>query len=58
MALQVLNDLYTTGIIQMVDDIEFKSADYEVLVMRENIGELVTLGQLYTIESASKKAYD
>ena len=56
--LQVLNDLYTTGIVQMVDDIEFKSADYEVLVMRENIGELVPLGQLYTIESASKKAYD
>ena len=42
----------------MVDDIEFKEADYELIVMKENIGELVTLGDLYTIETASKKAYE
>ena len=42
----------------MVDDIEFKEADYELIVMKENIGELVPLGELYTIESASKKAYE
>ena len=41
--LKVLKDLYTTGIIQMVDDIEFKEADYELIVMKENIGEPVPL---------------
>tara|TARA_B100000886_G_scaffold335513_1_gene292703 strand:+ start:2701 stop:4806 length:2106 start_codon:yes stop_codon:yes gene_type:complete len=56
--LKVLKDLYKTGIIQMVDDIEFKQADYEVIIMKENIGELIPLGELYTIESASKKAYE
>ena len=56
--LKVLKDLYTTGIIQMVDDIEFKGADYELIVMKENIGELFPLGELYTIETASKKAYE
>ena len=56
--LKVLKDLYATGIIQMIDDIEFKDSDYELIVMKENIGELVLLGDLYTIETASKKAYD
>ena len=56
--LKVLKDLYTTGIIQMVDDIEFKENDYELIVMKENIGELIPLGELYTIESASKKAFE
>ena len=56
--LKVIEDLYTNGIIQMVDDIEFKESDYELIVMKENIGELVKLGDLNTIETASKKAYD
>ena len=56
--LKVIEDLYTNGIIQMVDDIEFKESDYELIVMKENIGELVKLGDLNTVETASKKAYE
>jgi len=56
--LKVLKNLYATGIIQMVDDIDFKDSNYEVIVMKENIGEVVSLGDLFTIETASKKAYD
>ena len=53
--LKVLKNLYATGIIQMVDDIDFKDSNYEVIVMKENIGEVVSLGDLFTIETASKK---
>ena len=56
--LKVLQNLYDTGIIQMVDDIEFKDSDYEIIVMKQNVGEVLRLGDLFTIESASKKAYD
>jgi putative nucleotidyltransferase with HDIG domain len=56
--LKVLQNLYATGIIQMVDDIEFKDSDYEIIVMKQNVGEVLRLGDLFTIESASKKAYD
>ncbi len=56
--LKVLQNLYATGIIQMVDDIEFKDSDYEIIVMKQNVGEVLRLGDLFTIESASQKAYD
>jgi putative nucleotidyltransferase with HDIG domain len=56
--LKVLQNIYATGIIQMVDDIEFKDSDYEIIVMKQNVGEVLRLGDLFTIESASKKAYD
>ena len=56
--LKILKELYTVGIIQMIDDIEFKDSDYEIILMKGNVGEIVSLSKFHTIESASKKAYD
>jgi len=56
--LKILEELYTVGIIQMIDDIESKDSDYEIIIMKGNVGQIVSLSNLYTIESASKKAYD
>ena len=42
----------------MIDDIEFKDSDYEIILMKGNVGEIVSLSKFYTIESASKKAYE
>ena len=56
--LKILKELYTVGIIQMIDDIEFKDSDYEIILMKGNVGEIVSLSKFYTIESASKKAYE
>ena len=42
----------------MIDDIEFKDSDYEIILMKRNVGEIVSLSKFYTIESASKKAYE
>lgn len=56
--LSVLEQLYAKGIVQLTDNIETQDDDFEILVMRNNIGETVSLGELYTIETAFKKAYD
>jgi len=54
--LDILKKLYTTGIVQLVDDIEFQEDDFEIIVMRDNVGESVRLGELYTLDKASKQA--
>jgi len=56
--LNVLENLYSKGIVQLIDDIENQEDDFEIIVMRSNVGEVKRLGKLYTIESASKKAYE
>ena len=56
--LKILEELYTVGIIQMIDDIESKDSDYEIIIMKGNVGQIVSLSNLYTIESASKKVYN
>ena len=53
--LNFLEDLYTKGIIQLSDNIEFQNADFELIIISGNIGEVVSLGDLFTVESASKK---
>ena len=55
--LKILEELYTVRIIQMIDDIESKDSDYEIIIMKGNVGQIV-LSNLYTIESASKKVYN
>ena len=56
--LNFLKEVYSAGIIQLSDNIEFKDEDFELIVIKGNVGEEVLLGQLYTIESASKKTYE
>ena len=56
--LNILEQLYEKGIVQLTDNIESKDEDFEILVMRNNIGETQRLGDMLTIELASKKAYD
>ncbi len=56
--LNVLENLYSKGIVQLIDDIENQEDDFEIIVIRSNVGEVKRLGKLYTIESASKKAYE
>ena len=51
--LQVLENIYNKGIVQLTDELELKSLDEEVLLKRDNIAKKVELGDLYTIQTAS-----
>jgi len=51
--LQVLENIYDKGIVQLTDELELKPFDEEVLLKRDNIAKKVELGDLYTIQTAS-----
>ena len=51
--LQVLENVYEKGIVQLTDELELKSEDEEVLLKRDNIAKKIELGDLYTIQTAS-----
>ena len=45
--LQVLENVYEKGIVQLTDELELKSEDEEVLLKRDNIAKKIELGDLY-----------
>ena len=51
--LQVLENIYEKGIVQLTDELELKSGDEEVLLKLDNIAKKIELGDLYTIQTAS-----
>ncbi len=55
--LQVLENIYEKGIVQLTDELELKSEDEEVLLKRDNIAKKIELGKLYTIQTASNYIY-
>ena len=50
--LQVLENIYDKGIVQLTDELELKSEDEEVLLKRDNIAKKIELGDLYSIQTA------
>jgi putative nucleotidyltransferase with HDIG domain len=55
--LQILEDLYEDGIVQLTDELELQDEDFEVLLTQNNVAEIVSLGDMYTIESAANYIY-
>lgn len=53
LGLKKLKTLYTTGILQLTDEIEPKGPDFEVLLIKNNVANVVRYKNLYTIESAA-----
>ena len=53
LGLKKLKTLYTTGILQLTDEIELKGPDFEVLLIKNNVANVVRYKNLYTIESAA-----
>jgi putative nucleotidyltransferase with HDIG domain len=52
-ALNYLDSIYKTGVIELVDELEGKNEDYNVQILSEtNIGEEEELGRFFTIKSA------
>ena len=48
-----LESIYERGVIDVIDELDGKGKDYSVLIMdKNNLGEDVPLGNLYTIKSA------
>jgi putative nucleotidyltransferase with HDIG domain len=48
-----LESIYARGVIEVIDELDGKGKDYSVLIMdKNNLGEDVSLGSLYTIKSA------
>jgi len=51
--LSYLEKIYSTGVIEVIDKIEGKEKAYTILLMdKNNVGEDITLGELYTIKSS------
>ena len=55
--LQVLENVYEKGIVQLTDELELESDDEEVLLKLDNIAKKIELGDLYTIQTASNHIY-
>ena len=53
LGLKKLKTLYTTGILQLTDEIEPKGPDFELLLIKNNVANVVRYKNLYTIESAA-----
>lgn len=50
---QYLDSIYNKGIVELIDEIEGKSAEEEILLMKENnVAEEIPIGDLFTIKSA------
>ncbi|MDB4533324.1 HDIG domain-containing protein [Vicingaceae bacterium] len=48
-----IESIYTLGLIELIDELDGKGKDYSVLILDEsNVGEEVSLGDIYTIKSA------
>ena len=42
------------GIVQLTDEIETKGVDFEILLSKENVAEVVRYSDLYKIEKAAQ----
>lgn len=52
----ILENIYETGIIQLGDELEGKPADFAIEVVEENEATEVKFGDLYTVQAAYNKA--
>jgi putative nucleotidyltransferase with HDIG domain len=52
-ALQLIDTLFSHGIIQVVPAIENKSNDFEITLLNRNVAKVVPLKQVFTIQQAS-----
>ncbi len=50
----LLDSIYSHGIIEMVPQLENKSPDFKIAVLKENVARIVPFGSLYSISKANE----
>lgn len=54
LGIKKLEYIYNKGVLQLTDEIELKGPDFEILLSKNNIAEVVRLSDLFTIEKAAE----